>query len=325
MPNPTASDVHVNVPLTNISIAYQNATQNFVADKVFPSVPVDKQGNLYYTYDQDDWFRAEAQLRAPGTETVGGGYHVNTDSYFAAVYGIHKDIDRQIEANADSQFNMDRDATQWVTHQLMLRKEKLWISKFFGTSIWGKDVTGVSGTPSTNQVKQWSVAGSTPIEDLHAYELYVQGLTGYRPNTLVMGAAVWNSLRDHAEFYDRTKYTSADSVSTALLARLLDVDNIYVAGAIEVTTAEDAATDTYSFMLGKHAWLGYVAPNPGVLQPSAGYTFSWTGYLGNSPNGTAITTFDMQHLRSRRVEGEMAFDLKVVAPNLGVFFSGVVA
>jgi hypothetical protein len=33
MPNPTAGDVHVNRPLTNISIAYMQDAAGFVADR----------------------------------------------------------------------------------------------------------------------------------------------------------------------------------------------------------------------------------------------------------------------------------------------------
>ena len=46
MPNPTASDVHVNRPLTNISIAYTQDASTFVADKVFPNIPVAKQSAI---------------------------------------------------------------------------------------------------------------------------------------------------------------------------------------------------------------------------------------------------------------------------------------
>ena len=43
MPNPTQSDLHVNVPLTNVSVAYMQDKAHFIADKVFPRVPVQKQ------------------------------------------------------------------------------------------------------------------------------------------------------------------------------------------------------------------------------------------------------------------------------------------
>ena len=68
MPQPTQSAVHVNRPLTMLSVAYAQAQSAFIADKVFPVVPVDKQSDLYYVYTKNDWFRDEAQVRPPATE-----------------------------------------------------------------------------------------------------------------------------------------------------------------------------------------------------------------------------------------------------------------
>jgi hypothetical protein len=100
--NPTQSDLHVNAPLTNISVAYIQSEDTYVADKVFPRVPVQKQSDLYWKYHKSEWRRQDVQRRAPSTETPGVGWNVTTDQYFAHVYGVHKDIDDQLRANADS-------------------------------------------------------------------------------------------------------------------------------------------------------------------------------------------------------------------------------
>jgi hypothetical protein len=112
MPQPEYGQVHVNVPLTNISVAYQQDATNFIADQIFPMVPVDKQGNLYYEYLLEDWIRITAEERAPGTESAGGGWDLTNHPYFCRLFSIHKDIDDQTAQNADSAFNLDRDASQ---------------------------------------------------------------------------------------------------------------------------------------------------------------------------------------------------------------------
>ena len=61
MPNPTFSDVHVNRPLTNISVAWIQEESAFIADKVFPSVAVQKQSDRYFVYFREDWYRDEAR------------------------------------------------------------------------------------------------------------------------------------------------------------------------------------------------------------------------------------------------------------------------
>ena len=71
MPQPTASSVHVNAPLTSISIAFLQDQSGFVARKVFPAVPVNKQSDRYYIYDRGDFNRDEMKERAPATESAG--------------------------------------------------------------------------------------------------------------------------------------------------------------------------------------------------------------------------------------------------------------
>lgn len=81
MAQPSLHSVHIDAPLTNISVAYLQAQTNFIAPRVFPVVPVDKQSDLYFTYTKNDWFRDEAKVRPPASESVGSGYGVSTASY----------------------------------------------------------------------------------------------------------------------------------------------------------------------------------------------------------------------------------------------------
>ena len=74
MISPTPGDVHVNGTLTNLSLAYQQAESNFVADRVFPNVPVTKQSDIYWVWPRDAWNRDEMKHRAPGAESAGGGF-----------------------------------------------------------------------------------------------------------------------------------------------------------------------------------------------------------------------------------------------------------
>ena len=89
MPQPTTTDVHVDAPLTNLSVGFKNEMSSFIADQVFPNVPVAKQTDKYFTYTQDDFFRTDARLRAPGTESAGSGYNLSTATYSCDVLALH--------------------------------------------------------------------------------------------------------------------------------------------------------------------------------------------------------------------------------------------
>jgi hypothetical protein len=325
MPQPHVNNVHVDAILTNISVAYMQSQANFIASQVFPVVPVDKKSDKFFTYTKNDWFRDEAQRRADGTESAGSGYGLSTDSYSADVWAFHKDVGDQTRANADNPLNPDREAAEFVTSRLLLRQENQFVTDFFGTSVWGTDITGVSGTPGSGQVKQWSnFADSDPIEDVEAGKETVLSTTGFLPNTLVLGYQVFRKLRNHPDIVDRYKYTSAQAITEDMMARLFGVDRILVAKAVKATNNE-GATGAYSFAFGKGALLCYVAPNPGLLTPSAGYTFAWTGVGGGLGTTIGTSRIRMEHLRADRIEGEVAFDNKVIGSDLGYFWNTIVA
>jgi hypothetical protein len=339
MPTPTAGDVHVNVPLTNISIAYMQDAAGFVADKVFPNVPVMKQSDRYFRYDRSDFRRNQFERRAPGTESAGSGWKIDsTPTYFADVWALHKDIDDQIRSNADSPLNMDRDATLWLGEQAMIAREVTWAAKYFTTGIWtgvtgsAADVTGVAASPSTNEVMQWNDSSSTPIADVKKYSDTIHLLTGKRPNKLALGRQVWTKLSEHDDLLDRIKYSSGNNnpaiVSKQATAALFELDEILVMDGIQVTSAENPAFETSmtnAFIAGKKALLVYAAPAASLMQPSGGYTFSWSAFAGAGAMGQRVSTFRMQHLKSDRVESEMAYDQKLVCSDCGVFFNSIVS
>lgn len=318
MPKPTRSDVHVDRPLTNVAVAYMQKAEAFVADKVFPFVPVQKRSDKYWVYKRDDWFRSDAQERAPGTESAGGGYELETDDYVCKRQSLHKDVDDETRANSDQPINVDRDATNYVTRQLMLKREKLWAANYFDTGVWTTDVTG--GVDFT----EWATAGSDPVGDIGAQQDAVEELTGYRPNILVVGPAVHRVLKNHADVLDRIKYTQRGMASNELLASLFEVEKYLVARVTE-NTAKEGQDKSMSYLFGKQALLCYAPPSPGLMEPSAGYTFGWTGLLGAGATGMRMKRFRIERLESDRIEGDIYFDQKVVAADLGVFFDAAVA
>ena len=113
-------------------------------------------------------------------------------------------------------------------------------------------------------------------------------------------------------------------MTTGLLAAVLGVDEVLVAGGVENVSIEGAAEDM-QFIFGKNVLIVYAAPRAGLMTPTGGYTFAWVGLFGAGALGTRILRFRMEHLKSDRVEGEMAFAQKVVAPEMGAFMTGVIS
>lgn len=329
MVQPTPGDVHVSTALTMVSLAMLQNPNAFIADKVFPTVPVDKKNDSYYIFPRGSFNRNQMKKRAPSTESPGIGYEVSTDPYSASVWALHHDIDDQTRGNADSPVDLDRNATELLTMQAMISREVAWASNFFTTGIWTTDITGISsGTPSGSQALQWNDANSDPIEKIRAAITAVLESTGVHMNTMVITPRVMNALVDHPDIVDRVKYGQTNGgpaiVGVPELQALFKIPRILVMEAI-VNSAAEGQSDSHAFIGGKHALLCYSAPNPGLMIPTAGYTFAWRGFLGATNMGHRMKKFRIEHLNSDRVEIEMAYAHEKVAADLGYFFSGIVA
>lgn len=325
---PTRTQVHIDRALTNISVAYMQDENNFIADKVFPKVPVQKQSDLYFIYRRADFLRDEAAVRAPGTESAGGDYNIDkSEPYFCRVYAFHGDINEQDRVNADDPLSPDQDMAEFVSQKLLIRRERIWAETYFKDGIWGRNILGKAATPTgSNETLQWDQPASDPIKVIKAESTKMQEATGFRPNTLVLSPYVHDALVEHPDIIDRIKYTQKGIASTDLLAELFEVKNVYKAQAIYNSGVKEG-TEATQFIMGKHALLCFSQERPGLKKPSAGYIFTWTGLKGAGAFGNRVVRIPMPWLGmdTERIEGEMAFDMRQVAADLGVFFKDIVA
>ena len=330
MPEPTYSDVHVQAALTQISVAYLQSEDSYIADKVFPTVPVVHQADKFYTYSKDDYFRDEAQPRADATESAGSGFNLSTKSYSAAVWAIHKDIGDQTRRNADPAVDMDVASTKFVMQRMLIRRDRFFASQFMVGSVWGTTITGATAGNGTTTTTYWNDdANGDPFSDVQLGQSTILQNTGLEANTLVLAYPVYAALRKHPLVIDRIKYTSpayAGNITPQLLAEAFDVERVLVSKAV-YNTAQQGLPGSYSFIVGNNALLCHSAKAPGLWVPSAGYTFAWQGFTGLNNMGVRVLQIPMPWLGSSmvRTEAEMAFDMQIVGSDLGYFFSSIVS
>jgi hypothetical protein len=70
----------------------------------------------------------------------------------------------------------------------------------------------------------WSSLTSNPIEDVLTLKRSVANQIGIRPNSMVVGTAVFDQLLTNQAILERIKYTSADSIDTDVLARYFGLE-----------------------------------------------------------------------------------------------------
>jgi hypothetical protein len=328
MPLLTPSAVHVDQPLTNLTLAYAQSQENFIADKVFPTVGVSKQSDKYYLYDRANMNRTgDVEKLAPRTEVNRIGMTLSTSSYFADVYGLGMDFDEQTLANEDAMLDIRSAGAETLAMRLMIHREEQFASNFFVASQWGTDNT-LSGND------QWSdYTNSDPIDAVTLARRTVQlGSGGFKPNTMVVGKEVRDKLINHPDVLARLNggatVTNTALVTDAKLAEIFEVENFYVMEAVKNSSVEGVA-ESNAFIGGKNALLCYTPSNAGLMSPAAGLTFAWNNLEGVNNLGITVESFSDDALKRQQIaemiQVKMSYDMKVVGADLGYLFINAVA
>jgi len=326
MPLLTPSAVHIDQPLSNLTLAYVQEQTNFIADKVFPTVGVQRQSDKYYIYDRANMNRSgDVKKLAPRTEVNRIGMAISNDSYFADVFGLGMDFDEQTLANEDAMLEIRSAGAETLTNRLLIHREEQFASTFFSAGVWTTDVT-----PSN----LWSdYTNSTPLTDVTTARRTMQLTSGgFKPNTMVVGKEVRDILVNHPDILARLNggatVTNTALITDAKLAEIFEVENFYVMEAVKNGAVEGAA-EANAFIGGKNALLVHTPRSAGLMTPAAGMTFAWNNIPGVNNLGVTVESFSDDALKRQQVaehiQVKMSYDMKVVGADLGYFFEDVVA
>lgn len=267
MAMPTLHDVHIDAALSNVSIAYRNG--NYIADQVFPNLPVSKKSDKYFVFAREAWYRNEVTERAPGDEAEESDYGITTASYNCSVRALAKTVSDEVRFNADSAIRPELEAVEYLTDKMLLDREV----RVAALTTGGSGLWIYSSTPGT----AWTSDLSDPLGDIDTMINGIVSTIGQFPNTMVMSWAVWKSLRNHPDLLERIKYTRTDAIIRPDdLAQWTGIPKILVGTAL-VETAREGATSSPAFVWGDQVWCGYVPAGPSLMTPAAGYTFLWEG------------------------------------------------
>lgn len=314
MPQPTLSDVHVDALLTDMSVAYLQDSKLFAASRIFPSISVAKQSDKFRIYAQNDFRRNEMKRLGPGAESFETGYGLSTDTYSADVWALGHFCDDQTAANYDAPGGAEEDAAVHLAEMSLINREVEFVTAFFTTSVWSADTT--VGTT-------WDNGASDPKSDIQAAIARLLKSTGRKPNRMLVGFEVHQALQRHPLVREQFKYTSSESIDENMLAKFFGIDQYIVSGAT-YSTNNEGETAANAFIAGKHCLVCYAADRPSLMQPSAGYTFQWSGLVGGA-EGSRVLRFEMPWRHGVKLEIQSAYDMKVVGSGLGEFFPSCVA
>lgn len=154
----------------------------------------------------------------------------------------------------------------------------------YETTNYGATITGI--IPGANIA--WDLPGSTPIADVLSLQSITRRQVGIRFNSAVIGSTTYEKLVAHPDILGRVVQTSADAITTDVIARYFGLTSLIVADAI----AFDAA-GTLTSIFPENAFLGFYSPVPGsevyTLQARANKGTPGSFYTYMSSEGTVLS------------------------------------
>ena len=260
--------------LTQIAMAEKPA--EFIADDVLPRV----QSAYSFKYTKglnEDQFsipntRASRQGRLNEVEFGAELADGSTNDHGLLAYVPERDIsEAQAQASA---WDPLAQASMGLTQLMHLDREKRVADLVFAD---GNYPTGHKAT--LQGTSQWSDKSSNPLTAI----LEALDKTITRPNTLVLGQAVWTKLRTHPVIVEAIKETGAGAGGTAAqaagivmrqaVANLFELDRVLV-GSSWYQSARRGQDAVYARLWGKHAALLHIRRPTGTreMMPTWGFT-----------------------------------------------------
>jgi hypothetical protein len=311
MPGPLASNVHVDTLLTDVSIGYVQSNENYIARKGAPTYKVSKDSDKYPVWDRSNFLRMQTQQVSDRQKAPEANYDLSNDTYTCGYWPVKHMIPDKLKKRSD--VDLEKAATEFLTQQILMRRDYEYLSLLFSTSNW----TYYTGKASGGDFIDFSDSSSTPFKTVRTYKRAIQQAIGMEPNTIVVGPEVDDTLKEHDDALAKIQYTQTGIVTNKLLAAAFDVKN-YLVGKAVYNTAQAGATISMSNMGGDYMWIGYVAESPSEMNPSALYTFSLSDYDDTGEGGALIKRWREDDPEGEWFKAESAFQTKITSSVAGV-------
>lgn len=279
--NLSQSRLEVNRVLTNLSQGF--VQPEFCMRLAFPLAEVAEYGGQIVEFDDSD-FEETNDDRADD-----GEYAEISDSYHGRPFTLQtKGLEYRVGHKKRKQMealkiNWARRAVSKLMNRAALKHEIE--AATLATTLSLYETTNRLTLSGTDQFNDYD--NSTPGQVIRSARSAVASQIGIDPNVLLMGRDVFDTLAEHPLIRAYIQYTSQESLTEDMLARMWGFERVRVCNALRKNSA-----GTKSRVFGKHIWLGYT--NPAALNgdtipyrpdsntidietPSFGYTYVYQG------------------------------------------------
>jgi hypothetical protein len=300
---PSKSSLHIDKLLSNVSVQYKN--EEYIADKLCPVVPVEKDTDKYRVYEKN--WRVPESLRADKGLAKEFQFNYSLSSYSLERHALKDYVSPDEERNND-QGSVKADCVENLTDALLRVRENK-VASLYTTTSWSLNVS-LAGANAFSQ----NTVTSNPIPVYDTGAATIIANSGKTPNHGFLTHSAFISIKNHVSVLDRVKYTSAE-ISENVVGALLGIPELLIAKAQKDTSAEGIASVSANFF-GDVSFIGWKAPSPSLRAPSCVYNFE-----NSAPR--VKTWIDAERGDAEAIEVEMKYAPKVVASLTGYLIKGV--
>jgi hypothetical protein len=271
----------VSVPLTTLASGFK--PQGLIGESVFPIVKSVTKGGKIPVFGKDA-FKIYETLRARGAHSNRAGMEADSwKTFFCEEHDLAIPLDKReldelknlpVDMVTKALFNLEDRQRRRVQWNMKLELEKVVADDVQATANYsvGNKLALANGTC-------WSETGSDPVSNIEAAREAIRGKIGVYPNTMIMGADTYGTLKFHAAYTALMKLTNDKVVRPDLIAQVHDLKKVYI-GLSMGLDSNNAFYDLWS----DNCILAYIPDTvtPEIDEPSFGYTikpgFSATPY-----------------------------------------------
>lgn len=266
--------IHVNQPLTNLSLKYPQG--EFIAEEVLPRMSVAKDTDLYFVFGrQDQDVTNDLVANGSGAAQVAPWKIDATPTYNCKKRALKDNLTDTDRRNADTAVDPESTTTLNLTERIMLNREirvSGLVTNYANYAASGNRVT-LSGA------QQWDNVAYDPVTTpANAIERRVsvgkeaiRRNIGMKPNHIIIPAAVAETVKQDAKIRDLIKYTQSDLLVNGDLPPTLWGMKVLIPGSIR-NSANPGQTFSAADVWGKHVVMFYKSTIPALRTMSFGFS-----------------------------------------------------
>lgn len=226
----TNKSVTFNRLITDKAEGLMEDTRDFVAMRAFGVATVAKRMGEYPKFKIDDLYRNSLKKRAVGAQYAETATDIEMVSFVCADYGVEEPI------AYETMEEMGEGYKQEIADKLMIdayRNYEEVVCKYaFDTNNWDY-VTGVASlTPGSGQFSKFTEAQANVSKTIRDLKKQVKLACGRMPNAALITNDVMDALLENPFIRDLIAVTRDQIIDESFLAKVFDLEHIYVTEAI---------------------------------------------------------------------------------------------